>query len=310
MKKILKVGLGGDLLACLAAAAEREQVAEGELVRRALWLYFGALEQAPQPGSGQALGPADSGPDEAQSGPDSGPRPAAGGGSPPFSPLHSSHPPSVSPPLPPEKQVAASPGEPSAADLPPAPPPPPEKPAGVGGPGAAALPLFPLSHPELPAGADPAGTGAAVLQFPCIRHPRSGEMEWALSPRQLERWEEIFPAMDVLGELRKAREYLTLRSERRKTARGMPKFLFAWLARGQDNGRYLRRSSPAASGSAAGSAGAAASPEPTLFDEYGFESWEQWEATLRDTLTGATLDDALTSLGKLRRRWDEGRRRA
>jgi hypothetical protein len=53
MKKILKVGLGGDLQACLAAAAQREQVAEAELVRRALWLCFGAPGCAVRPGPGR-----------------------------------------------------------------------------------------------------------------------------------------------------------------------------------------------------------------------------------------------------------------
>jgi hypothetical protein len=266
VKKILKVGLGGELLACLAAAAEREQVAEAELVRRALWLYFDEDGQA-EVRPGQAVLPLGSGPDRARKGPESGPRPAAGAGSPPFSPLHSPHPPSISPPLPSEKQVGASPDE----------------------------------------------AGEAVLAFPCIRHPGSGELEWALTRPQIERWEAVFPDMDVLGEMRKAQEYLTLRSERRKTARGMPKFLFAWLTRGQDNGRYLRRSSPAVSGGTGGSGPAATAMSEataTLFDEYGFESWEQWEAKLRDTLTGATLDDALASLGKLRRRWDEERGRA
>jgi hypothetical protein len=268
VKKILKVGLGGDLLACLAAAAQREQVAETELVRRALWLYFGAAGPAEvRPAAGQAVLPLGSGPGAARKGPESGPRPAAAGGSPPLSPLHSPHPPSLSPPLPSEKQVGASPD----------------------------------------------GAAETVLAFPCIRQPGSGEPEWALTRRQIERWEAVFPDMDVLGEMRKAQEYQTLRPERRKTARGMPKFLFAWLTRGQDNGRYLRRPSPAAAaGSAASAASApgAAGAAATLLDEYGFESWEQWDAKLRDTLTGDTLDEALASLGKLRRRWDEGRRGA
>ena len=252
MKKILKVGLGGDLLACLAAAAEREQVAEAELVRRALWLYFGTPEGARRC--------------EALPGPDPGPGPAAGAGSPPFSPRLSPQPPSVSPPL-------------------------------------------PAQQAPLPDVADD-----VVLTFPCIRHPRSGDragdLAWALTRRQLARWEEVFPDMDVLGEMRKAQEYLALRPERRKTARGMPKCLFGWLARGQDSGRYLRRTGPSAAGAPGRSGGAGAASARTRFDEYGFESWEQWEAKLRETLSGDTLDQALRTLGELRRRWGEERRRA
>jgi hypothetical protein len=46
-----------------------------------------------------------------------------------------------------------------------------------------------------------------------------------------------FPSLDVMGEYRKALAWVQSNPERRKTARGMPTFLFRWLSGAQDRGR-------------------------------------------------------------------------
>jgi hypothetical protein len=77
-------------------------------------------------------------------------------------------------------------------------------------------------------------TGPAVLLFPTVGGMTAGPQEWALTQAQLDDWQEGFPNLDVLGECRKARIWILADLARRKTAKGMPKFLAAWLTRSVD----------------------------------------------------------------------------
>lgn len=73
----------------------------------------------------------------------------------------------------------------------------------------------------------------AVMDFPVDGKTRS----WDLTQRHLEQFREAFPSLDVGGELRKARLYVTNNPAKRKTAGGMLRFLQAWLERVQNGGR-------------------------------------------------------------------------
>lgn len=72
---------------------------------------------------------------------------------------------------------------------------------------------------------------AAVLEFPVIGNP--SRPTWALSQAQIDEWAVAFPGMDILGHCRRARAWL-LANRKKKTARGMPRFLNSWLAREVD----------------------------------------------------------------------------
>lgn len=78
--------------------------------------------------------------------------------------------------------------------------------------------------------------GKALLDFPTV-----GGEEWALTQEKLAEWERTYPMMDVQAECRKARQWLSDNPARRKTARGMDRFLGSWLSRAQDGGKYARR---------------------------------------------------------------------
>ena len=84
---------------------------------------------------------------------------------------------------------------------------------------------------------------AIVLTFLTDGKPR----QWSLTQAKLDEYRESFPSLDVMAECRKARQWLLDSAARRKTAKGMPKFLGSWLGRAQDN---RQRGSPqfAASG--------------------------------------------------------------
>lgn len=59
---------------------------------------------------------------------------------------------------------------------------------------------------------------------------------WALTEAHLAELEESYPHLDVLGECRKARQYLRDHAAKRKTRRGMRAYVSGWLNRAQDRG--------------------------------------------------------------------------
>lgn len=81
------------------------------------------------------------------------------------------------------------------------------------------------------------------LAFPTIG-PQQG---WTLSEAQVAEWASLFPGLDVRGECRKALAWVKATPNRRKTAKGMEKFLVGWLSRAVDRGRVNGgRTEPAA----------------------------------------------------------------
>ena len=66
------------------------------------------------------------------------------------------------------------------------------------------------------------------LTFPTNGHPQS----WQLTREQVAEWVELYPGLDVEAECRKALAWI--KANRRKTSRGMPRFLVGWLNRAND----------------------------------------------------------------------------
>ena len=54
---------------------------------------------------------------------------------------------------------------------------------------------------------------------------------WGLTAAKLAEYRETFPGFDVEAELRLARQWCIDNPGKRKTAKGMPKFLTSWLSR-------------------------------------------------------------------------------
>lgn len=73
----------------------------------------------------------------------------------------------------------------------------------------------------------------AFLSFPVIG---TGNSVWQLSEAQVAEWAGLFPGLDVRGEARKALAWVGANQGRRKTARGMARFLVGWLTRAVDRG--------------------------------------------------------------------------
>lgn len=70
-----------------------------------------------------------------------------------------------------------------------------------------------------------------VLEFPTDGDPKT----WALTQSQVDEWAGLYPGLDILTESRKAMAWV--KANRRKTARGMKRFLVGWLNRANDSGR-------------------------------------------------------------------------
>lgn len=78
-----------------------------------------------------------------------------------------------------------------------------------------------------------------VATLPCVGR---GPSEYGVTEEQVAGWQEAFPGIDVLGEVRKARTWLEANQAKRKTHRGCPAFLVRWFSRAHDQGP---RSGPA-----------------------------------------------------------------
>lgn len=109
----------------------------------------------------------------------------------------------------------------------------------IGGPSTLSLNPYPLPEDkdkeECSEPAKAPDTLPAVLRFDCVR----GKC-WGLTQKQIDEWATAFPAVDVLAECRKALAWIEANPTKRKTANGMPRFLFNWLSRSQNQGGTTR----------------------------------------------------------------------
>jgi hypothetical protein len=72
---------------------------------------------------------------------------------------------------------------------------------------------------------------AFVLEFPCDGPVK----EFQLTEAKLAEYRESYPHIDVIGECRKALQWLRDNPTKRKTAGGMPAYLGRWLAKANDS---------------------------------------------------------------------------
>lgn len=71
---------------------------------------------------------------------------------------------------------------------------------------------------------------------PVIALPLNDRSEFDICTEQIAEWAELYPAVDVLQELRNMRGWCVANPTKRKTRRGILRFVTSWLARTQDRG--------------------------------------------------------------------------
>jgi len=92
---------------------------------------------------------------------------------------------------------------------------------------------------EPSSGSEPAAAEESPTEpQPVILLPtnKRGE-EYPVTQDHVREWEELYPAVDVMQELRNMRGWLLHNKSRRKTASGMPRFINNWLTKEQNNAR-------------------------------------------------------------------------
>lgn len=91
------------------------------------------------------------------------------------------------------------------------------------------------SEPPRTAPSEPEDDSPSVLIFPTIGLDGA---EWHLRQRLVTELEGLFPGLDVVGGARTALAWVRASPTRRKTGRGMRKFLTGWLTRCVDRGAH------------------------------------------------------------------------
>jgi hypothetical protein len=90
----------------------------------------------------------------------------------------------------------------------------------------------------------PAPVPVAILSFPIVG---GGLKAWPFTAECRTELSSAFPDLDVLAESRKALAWVQSNPGRRKTAKGMKKYLFGWMDRAQ-NGFGKRKGAPVGAG--------------------------------------------------------------
>jgi hypothetical protein len=70
--------------------------------------------------------------------------------------------------------------------------------------------------------------------LPCVGN---GPHSWPVSEKMLDEYSLLFPGVDLDLEFRKMRHWLETNTKKRKTFRGMRRFVSGWLSRAQDQGK-------------------------------------------------------------------------
>ena len=57
---------------------------------------------------------------------------------------------------------------------------------------------------------------------------------YPINQKQVDEWHQLFPAVDIVTELRKMQAWLSANPKRRKTKKGILRFIVNWLMKEQD----------------------------------------------------------------------------
>src|SRR5581483_3079389 len=69
--------------------------------------------------------------------------------------------------------------------------------------------------------------------------PLNDGTDFPITDDQVSEWKALYPAVDVMQQLRHMKGWLSAHQSRRKTRKGILKFIHSWLSREQDKGRNV-----------------------------------------------------------------------
>lgn len=99
------------------------------------------------------------------------------------------------------------------------------------------------------------GEDAAAEPPVAISLPLAGGGTHEVSARQVEQWQELYPQVNIIQELRKMKGWLQANPHRRKVAAAIEPFIVSWLAREQDRQNAVISQGAAGTGSTANKSG-------------------------------------------------------
>ena len=77
-------------------------------------------------------------------------------------------------------------------------------------------------------------------ELPVISLPLNDGSEYPITGNDVTEWSILYPAVDVMQELRNMRGWLSSNPKRRKTKSGIRRFITNWLCREQDKGKSVK----------------------------------------------------------------------
>ena len=81
----------------------------------------------------------------------------------------------------------------------------------------------------------------ASEQSPVITITLNTKEEYPIYQKDVDEWQELYPAVDIMQELRNMKGWSDSNPKKRKTKAGIKRFINAWLSREQDKGGIFRQ---------------------------------------------------------------------
>lgn len=91
-------------------------------------------------------------------------------------------------------------------------------------------------NPESESNPKEGGGEPQTASPPVVSIPLNDGTEYPVSQEQCQEWAGVYPAVDVIQQLREMREWCRNNPAKRKTAKGVRSFITRWLAKEQDRG--------------------------------------------------------------------------
>lgn len=91
-------------------------------------------------------------------------------------------------------------------------------------------------NPESESNPKEGGGEPQTASPPVVSIPLNDGTEYPVSQEQCQEWAGVYPAVDVIQQLREMREWCLNNPAKRKTAKGVRSFITRWLAKEQDRG--------------------------------------------------------------------------
>ena len=94
----------------------------------------------------------------------------------------------------------------------------------------------PNPNPESESNPKEGGGEPQAASPPAVSIPLNDGTEYPVSQEQCQEWAGVYPAVNVIQQLREMREWCRNNPAKRKTAKGVRSFITRWLAKEQDRG--------------------------------------------------------------------------